>query len=548
MQAENRKEFEGMFKNGFIGGIWPVVQRELREGARHPFNYWLRVEAAGAGLLMVVYVIMENRDETDKVMGQYLFAGLHVALMGLICLVVPLMTADCIAREKREGTLGLLFLTPLTAGGIVMGKGLVQALRALTMWVSVAPILTIPFLTGGVAWADASASFSLELSALVLCLAAGLLASTLVKGRGAAFVLALFLGVLIVAVFCLLVCFCFLSLASLMAYWPIGYAFPLSGLSMDNWQDYLLPLRRGSSAAAIGNAWHQILWLSPIAALLLFVLVVGFAAWRLAGSWQDKIPSIRQESLVRRYCTPVFKGWFARRMGRVLDRNPIVWLQQYSWKARLIKWVLCLAFMILVTALLDGGIDPDTFVETVEPILFLAIVAGMTFAGINSLAEEKHSGALELILVTPIPINKIILGRVWCVWEQYLPAALLLGCSDFCLAVFGGAWGSENRLHYLTTRLAFLCIYFTLPVIALYCALRLKNQIAALAMTWFLLFLPYLCMTPLVWVLVQMGFLSYSDMPEFWETVALPLANLALALAAFFHLRHRLTRRLYSFS
>ena len=28
------------------GGIWPVVHRELRAGARRPFNHWLR--AAGA--------------------------------------------------------------------------------------------------------------------------------------------------------------------------------------------------------------------------------------------------------------------------------------------------------------------------------------------------------------------------------------------------------------------------------------------------------------------------------------------------------------------
>ena len=200
-----------MFKNDFLGGIWPVVQRELREGARRPFNYWLRVGAASAGLLAVVYITAENRNETEKVMGQNLFAGLHVLLIGLICLVVPLMTADCIAREKREGTLGLLFLTPLTAGGIVAGKGLAQALRALTLWVSVAPVLAIPFVMGGIEWADASAFLALEFSVLMLCLAAGLLASTLVRGRGAAFVLALFLGALFAAVFCQLVCFLILG-------------------------------------------------------------------------------------------------------------------------------------------------------------------------------------------------------------------------------------------------------------------------------------------------------------------------------------------------
>lgn len=528
------------------------MQRELREGARRPFNYWLRVGAAGCGLAAVVHITSISRYTGEKVMGQYLFAGLHVALMGLICLVVPLMTADCIAREKREGTLGLLFLTPLKAGGIVIGKGLVQALRALTLWVSLAPILTIPFLTGGVEWADASAFFALEFSALMLCLAVGLLASTLVRGRGAAFVLASCLGVLFVVLFCLLICFCFLNVASLIAEWPVGYALPLSGLPMDLWQDYVGPWGRGSSTAAIVNVWHRTLWISPLPALFLFVLVVGFAAWRLAGSWQDKIPSLRQENLVRRYCTPVFKGWFARKMGRVLDRNPIVWLQQYSWKARVIKWVLCLAFVVVETLAFMVGPTEEGQREIIEPLFVLIFAAGMTFAGINSFAEEKRSGALELILVTPIPINQVILGRVRGVWEQFLPAALMLGFFDAGLhwirsSPSFGFWGFENLFIRLVNLAPAVCVFLTLPVFALYSALHFKNQIAAVALTWFLLLLPYLSISLLGWLLVQIGFLPYFNITEFLGNMALPLANLALALAAFFHLRHRLTRRIYAF-
>jgi ABC-type Na+ efflux pump permease subunit len=170
-----------MLKRQSIGGVWPVVQRELREGARRPFNYWLRVLAGAAGVLLVVYVTQIQAPHVpESVMGLFLFPRLHFLLMGLICLMVPCMTADCIAREKREGTLGLLFLTPLTAGGIVAGKGLAQGLRALTLWVSAAPVLTIPFVMGGVGWAEASAALALEFSVLVICLAAGLLASTLV--------------------------------------------------------------------------------------------------------------------------------------------------------------------------------------------------------------------------------------------------------------------------------------------------------------------------------------------------------------------------------
>jgi ABC-type transport system involved in multi-copper enzyme maturation permease subunit len=545
------QKFVSLKSAKILGGIWPVVQRELREGARRPFNYWLRVGAATAGLLTVIYVVIENRDETDKVMGQYLFAGLHVALMGLICLVVPLMTADCIAREKREGTLGLLFLTPLTAGGIVAGKGLAQALRALTMWVSVAPVLAIPFVMGGIEWADASAFLALEFSALVLCLAAGLLASTLVRGRGAAFVLALFLGVLFVAVFCRVALMCFFlqihpTGGFLGMFFPFGYhmfmLLMLSGLPTDV-----------ASVGGVGvRLWHQILWVSPIAAFLLFVLVLRFAAWRLAGSWQDKIPSLRQESLVRRYCTPVFKGWFTRRTGRILDRNPIAWLQQYSWKTRLIKWVLCLAFVVVETADLMVGPTQESQYGIIEPLFILTVAAGMTFAGINSFAEEKRSGALELILVTPIPINQIIFGRIRGVWEQFLPAAIILASFDAGLYWISSSrsyfWGFQNCFHYLISLLPSVCVFFTLPVFALYFALRVKNQIAAAGMTWFLVLLPYLFITFLVWALVQIGFLPYFDIPEFLGTTGCPLANLALAVAAFFLLRHRLTRRLYSFS
>ena len=77
-----------------------------------------------------------------------------------------------------------------------------------------------------------------------------------------------------------------------------------------------------------------------------------------------------------------------------------------------------------------GNINPYHYGVTVEPFLFLTIAAGMTFAGINSFAEEKRSGALEMILVIPVPINQIIFGRVRGAWGEYLPAALILASFD----------------------------------------------------------------------------------------------------------------------
>jgi ABC-type transport system involved in multi-copper enzyme maturation permease subunit len=578
-----------MSKNNFLGGIRPVAQRELREGARRPFNYWLRVGAGAAGILMVVYVTqIQARNVRENMMGLVLLSWLHFLLMGLICLMAPCMTADCIAREKREGTLGLLFLTPLTAGGIVAGKGLAQGLRALTLWVSVAPALTIPFVMGGVGWAGASAALALEFSALVLCMAAGLLASTLVKGRGAALVLALFLGGGLVGVFCWLAFRLFLArIPSGTSYWDEinsmdGFNILLSGLPLDSSPAILrsAPVLPGNNFVFFGSVfgaatspkaiaaaihlWNQILWGSPIAALAAFALALRFAAWRMARSWRDKIPSRRQESLLRTYCRPVFRRWSARGTRRKLDRNPIAWLQQYSWKVRVRKWVLCLVFVVAAAVLVSVNRDDySDFGATTALLFLLTIAAGMTFAGINSFAEEKQSGALELILVTPIPVNQIIFGRVLGVWKQFLPAALILAFFDAARLSISGELKFDRLLDsrifdflrdFFPERLLVVCGFLTLPVFALYFTLRLKNSIVAAVLTWAALLLPFVSVIPLVRAMCGGQLVYFLDIGEnipgtqvAWMSVEWALTNLAMAAAAFFLLRRRLSRRLYSF-
>jgi len=57
--------------------------------------------------------------------------------------------------RAREGTLGLLFLTPLRPQDVVIAKGFAHGLRAMTLWLAVIPTLIIPFLVGGVGWREA---------------------------------------------------------------------------------------------------------------------------------------------------------------------------------------------------------------------------------------------------------------------------------------------------------------------------------------------------------------------------------------------------------
>jgi hypothetical protein len=85
--------------------VVPVISRELRASAQHPFTYNLRV--LGVGALMLASVMFGIYNGFGNNLGGRLFSSLHFALFCAIWLLVPLLTADCISRERREGTLGL---------------------------------------------------------------------------------------------------------------------------------------------------------------------------------------------------------------------------------------------------------------------------------------------------------------------------------------------------------------------------------------------------------------------------------------------------------
>src|SRR5437867_1782217 len=172
--------------------LLPVIVRELRAQSRQPMTYWLRV--IGIGAILGVMSLVDSRG-TPSVLGGHLFNALNATLFLSIWIIVPLLTADAISREKREGTLGLLFLTPLTPIGIVFGKSLVHALRAITLFLAMLPALALPFLLGGLTWKDCVVSLFLNSSALALALAAGLLASTLATDSRRVLAAALALGV-----------------------------------------------------------------------------------------------------------------------------------------------------------------------------------------------------------------------------------------------------------------------------------------------------------------------------------------------------------------
>ncbi len=456
--------------------VLPVIVRELRASARQPFTYYLRV--LGAAALLLASVLFGMHFGFDPAMGRLLFSALHCTLLGAIWVLVPMLTADCISRERREGTLGLLFLTPLKGTDVVVAKGLAHGLRAFTLWLAVLPVLTIPFLLGGVTWTDALLSVLINASAMCWALAAGLLASAWSKAWLRALLLAA-----ILACFFLLVLWLGTGWLLFLSYTP-----PARTRYPTHWNEFavgagfmFLTNAGGNWSAIIRWAGlRQMFWTLgetsgfSLLALLAALLVAGAKTRR---SWQEGPPSRQQVWLERTFCTPVLWVSLLRRwMRRRLERNPVGWLEQRTWSGRLVTWGW---FAVLVSIYSMVLTDHHFFegANGLHVMLAFLLAGSMALSAAGSFRRERENGVLELLLVSPLGENQIIAGRLGGLWTQFFPAAILLlavwaYCSTF--VPHGGDAGAF---------LFFMVTFVTTPILGLYFSLRCRNFLAAFLWT-----------------------------------------------------------------
>src|ERR1039458_3701925 len=105
--------------------LLPIVIRELRVSARNKATHRLRLlfavgaVAIGGGIGLISGV---GGGFGGSQLGLWIFEALRWIAFVLACGSGIFLTADCLSEEKREGTLGLLFLTDLRGHDVVLGK------------------------------------------------------------------------------------------------------------------------------------------------------------------------------------------------------------------------------------------------------------------------------------------------------------------------------------------------------------------------------------------------------------------------------------------
>lgn len=403
--------------------ILPVARRELRVAARQPRTYHLRTLTAAVAFVVVGYASLYSRVLGAGTGGRVLFVGM-VSLANLLCLFGGVtVTADAISRERREGTLGLLFLSHQSGFDVVLGKLAAQATHAFYALLAVMPMLALPMLEGGVAPGEFWFAMLALTNTLFFAVSLGLLTSSLCeeprKATHAAMVAALF-------------------------YW-----FGLPGLGHAagafNWPPWVGRFCQELSPRT-ALAWIQVMttgWsMSPVRALLfshleawLFLVAASLLTQRV---WRER-PAGRAGSRWQEFRRRLTFGSPTRRADRrrrLLERGAFFWLiARHRWKP-----LLPLALVFCLLALLGAG---WWWERGAAPPLPLVMILGVTLhlllkfwvggEAAAAIVTHRRQGTLELLLSTPLTVRDIMQAQFRALrwqfgWPLAITAALTLGC------------------------------------------------------------------------------------------------------------------------
>lgn len=428
--------------------VLPVIQRELRVASRRRETWNLRLVFSGGALLAFGFgmVLPDLRPEER---GQVVLICLAVCGFVLSLLAGPYLTADVVSSEKREGTLGLLFLTPLNGWQIVLGKMVTHSLQVGYALLGIFTLFFLPLFLGGVVWSEVARIVLTLLLTLQLSLACGILWSALVTEARTA-VLATLITVLLFVFLPWLPAFLeslvtrrtptIAGLPQLSPMTQMIFAFEA------NFRMVRTPVVPIASGALI-------YWGSVLCNLICSVGLVGLAGWLLPRIWRQSEAGARIPKPER--STP--SGQIIALRPRIGDAEPLLWLalrgvRESLWIGAMRALVLCFFGLMLFLSVTTRN-EEECFIAAICAAYGLHLVTRIQFAltATRRLTEDRRSGALEALLTTPIEETALIAAYHESLKRAFrLPLAMLIGMNAALLfTVFaayrklhmgGGAW------------------------------------------------------------------------------------------------------------
>ncbi|MCB1125773.1 MAG: ABC transporter permease subunit, partial [Verrucomicrobiae bacterium] len=364
----------------------PIVARELRVRSRLAATAWTRVLVAGVALLFVVGLLLTADSSVGRnQVGRAVFHSLSWVLFLFVLVFGVWLTHDSLSGERREGTLGLLFLTDLRALDVVLGKLTAAGLTAVYAILALVPPLAVTLMAGGVTGGEVLRSGLALLNALFGGMSLGLWVSSrqedesrsLMHGLGwlAVWAILPFLPDVVVA--------------------GSNYAPEQGEISL------LSPLVAHvlSQSAAYGSGADRF-WISLATVHFLSWCGIGMAAGRARNCWRDGTREGGVNTAVKRRTSRAFKA----------EDDPLNWLATRHLHARRRAWlaVLLMSLPSLTPLLYALWFNPSRAPGLLAAVSYLAflfyLIAVVMLASLvcRPIAEGRQSGLLQMLQTTPL--------------------------------------------------------------------------------------------------------------------------------------------------
>lgn len=430
--------------------ILPIAERELRVASRRAGTYWLRFFVVAVLMAISAWAYMITGRLQPQMVGKTVFYTLTGGVMFYVIFAGLRSTSDCLSEEKRDGTLGLLFLTDLRGYDVVVGKLLANSLAVFYCVLAVLPVLAVPLLMGGVAVAEFARLAGVIVNTLFFSLCAGMLASALSKSPRVAISWTLLLILLVIAGGPGL---------GLIEYWlrdwegNYEYGFLATSPVFSYFSGVDEFYKRGFGTAYVVSliSVHGVAWLF----LVLSSLIVR-------RSWQDKPATVKRLKWSGALRDVLEGDADVRHDFRttLLNQNAFYWLATKPRQKAQWTWTpLAIAVVAWVWGILEAGgqwFNPGMYATTVIAIAVTLKAMIGAEAG-RRLLEDRKVGALELILSTPLTVKEIVRGQRLAIQRQFNLPILTLLIIAFVLLLAGAAhhdMGGQDRRYWIWTGVA----------------------------------------------------------------------------------------------
>jgi ABC-type Na+ efflux pump permease subunit len=425
-------------------------------------------------------------------------------------------TADCLSREKREGTLGLLFLTDLRGYDVVLGKLAATSLNASYGVLAMVPMLAVPLLLGGVTAGEVGRMALVILDTLFFSLTLGICISAMSRSARKAVLATLLMLLLFTLVFPL--CSAWLDYQGRARRLIEALLLPSPGFTFAAAFDALYKSQSKEFWRSLGLI-HGLGWV--------FLITASVAAPR---SWQDKPAAAR--GWRRELWTFGEAGERLAFRRRLLDENAYFWLAARArWRPALVWAALGMVACVWAWGLARHHrewLNPVNYFFTCGFLNLLIKLCVAAEAG-RQLAEDRQAGTLEAVLSTPLSVREVLQGQFLALRRQFLgPVAATLAAFLLCLpATLSDTLDEDSRALclwvYVAAMISLVADVAALHWTGMWQALRARNpQRAVLGSVARILVLPWLGMALALLIIAFASVSQYEPQPT--RLVALWLA------------------------